>query len=106
MVQQSHLVSFTKKRIIQLWKKEQKSLAYLLPLAKNQSDFLTLGFQMVGRMKPVLEQGYKEDHPNRYPYMVDMIEWMYTNGWEEMAEEFEAFFTQIDECMREAQQPC
>lgn len=71
-----------------MWDQEKKSLQYLLPLAKDERDFLTLGYQMFGRMKPLLEQGYLEDHPDVKPHIVDVIYWMRDQGWDEMYKEF------------------
>jgi hypothetical protein len=81
-------MTFTKRRILDMWQKEKKRLYYLLPLAEDNREFLSLGYQMLGRMKPILEQGYNEDHPAEKPYIVDIIYWMRDNGWDEMYKEF------------------
>lgn len=90
-------MSFTKRRILQMWAREKKRLQYLLPLEENYMDCLTLGYQMMSRMKPILEQGYNEDHPNEKPYMVDVIYWMEDQGWQEMYKEFMALLDQSEE---------
>jgi hypothetical protein len=90
-------MSFTKRRILDMWQKEKKRLYYLLPLEENHIDCLTLGYQMMSRMKPLLEQGYNEDHPNEKPYMVDVIYWMEDQGWDEMYKEFMALLDQSEE---------
>ncbi|WP_028776214.1 hypothetical protein [Shimazuella kribbensis] len=102
MEHQSHNVTFTKRRILQQWQQERNCLQYLLPFAKDQMDFLTLGFQMIGRMKPILEKGYNEDYPDDHPYMMNIINWMKTNGWEEMELEFKTFLKEVDKYMKEA----
>lgn len=102
MVYKTQEVTFTKRRILKSWERESKSLQYLIPLAKNDLDFITLGFQMIGRMKPLLELGYHEDHPFEQPHMSNIIEWMKQNGWSDMALEFRSFFDQVDEYMKEA----
>jgi hypothetical protein len=90
-------MTFTKRRILQLWQKEKKRLQYLLPLSKDHMDNLTLGYQMMSRMKPILEQGYNEDHPDEEPYLVDIIYWMRDNGWIEMHKEFRSLMNQAKE---------
>ena len=95
-------VTFTKRRILKTWRRECNSLKYLIPLARNRFDLLTLGFQMIGRMKPLLELGFQEDHPTKNPHMANLTEWMIHNGWQDMASEFQSFFDQVDEYMREA----
>jgi hypothetical protein len=90
-------VTFTKRRILQMWEQEKKRLQYLLPLANDYIDCLTLGYQMMSRMKPILEQGYSEDHPDEKPYIVDIIYWMRDNGWDEMHKEFNALLDQSKE---------
>ncbi|MCH5584932.1 hypothetical protein MK805_08090 [Shimazuella sp. AN120528] len=104
MVYETQEVTFTKRRILKSWEKEYRSLQYLTPLAKNKFDFITLGFQMIGRMKPLLELGYHEDFPSKRPHMANMIEWMKKNGWNDMALEFREFFDQVEEYMNEAHQ--
>jgi hypothetical protein len=104
MVYKTQEVTFTKRRILKSWDKECKSLQYLIPLAKNDFDFITLGFQMIARMRPLLELAYNEDHPAKRPHMANMIEWMKKNGWSDMALEFRSFLDQVDECMKEAHQ--
>ncbi|WP_028778776.1 hypothetical protein [Shimazuella kribbensis] len=90
-------MSFTKRRILSMWGQEKKRLQYLLPMCENHIDTLTLGYQMIGRMKPILEQGYNEDHPSDHPYMLDILDWMEANGWNEMYLEFKALSNQVDE---------
>jgi hypothetical protein len=104
MVYNTQEVTFTKRRIRKSWDKERRSLQYLIPLAKNDLDFITLGFQMIGRMRPLLELGFQEDNPSGQPHMTNMIEWMKKNGWRDMALEFQSFIDQVDECMKEAHQ--
>jgi hypothetical protein len=102
MVYKTKKATFTKRRIRKSWDKECKSLQQLIPLAKNDLDFITLGFQMIGRMRPLLELGYQEDNPSGQPHLTNMIEWMKKNGWSDMALEFRSFLDQVDECMKEA----
>jgi hypothetical protein len=90
-------MSFTKRRIVQMWEKEKKQLQYLLPLEENHTDCLTLGYQMMSRMQPLLHLGYNEDHPNEKPYMVDVIYWMEDQGWQEMYKEFMALLDESKE---------
>jgi hypothetical protein len=104
MVYKTTEVTFTKRRILKSWQQESKSLQHLIPLAKNDFDFITLGFQMIARMRPLLELGFQEDNPSRQPHMTNMIEWMKKNGWSDMALEFRSFLNQVDECMKKAHQ--
>lgn len=90
-------MSFTKRRILTMWEKEKKRLQYLLPMCEDHLDTLTLGYQMMSRMKPLLEAGYNEDHPEEKPYMVDVIYWMKDQGWEELYKEFMALLDQSEE---------
>lgn len=94
-------MSFTKRRILQMWEQEKKQLQYMLPLEENHMDCLTLGYQMLGRMKPILEQGFNEDHPGEHPYMLDILDWLSDNGWHEMHLEFKALSDQVDEYLKE-----
>jgi hypothetical protein len=81
-------LSFTKQRILHMWEQEKKRLHYLLPLADNYMDCLTLGYQMMSRMEVLLYRGYQEDHPGKKPYMIDVIYWMEDQGWNEISNEF------------------
>jgi hypothetical protein len=80
-----------------MWEKERKQLEYQLPLAENYIDMLTLGYQMAGRMRPLLESGYIEDNPHHKDTKIDfkeVIKWMDSNGWDEIAKEFRSLFNQ------------
>jgi hypothetical protein len=90
-------MSFIKRRIVSMWGKEKKELEYLLPLAEDYTEMLTLGYQMAGRMKPLLESGYLEDNPQYNNTKIDfklVIEWMTANGWHEMSRDFQSLFNQ------------
>lgn len=90
-------MSFAKRRILAMWEKEKKQLQYLLPQCDDHIECLTLGYQMIGRMKPILEAGYIEDYPEEHPYMIDILDWMQSNGWNEISLEFKALLDQMDE---------
>lgn len=90
-------MTFTKLRILQMWHQEKKKLTYLLPQAADHIEFLTLGYQMMSRMQPMLYQAYTMDHPNKEPYMVDVIYWMKDQGWNDMSREFMALLDQSEE---------
>jgi hypothetical protein len=71
-----------------MWEQEKKRLQYLLLLADDDMDCLTLGYQMMARMEVLLYRAYQEDHPSKKPYMIDVIYWMEDQGWIEMSNEF------------------
>jgi hypothetical protein len=80
-----------------MWEQEKKRLQYQLPLAETYIDMLTLGYQMAGRMRPLLESGYIEDNLQCKDTKIDfrdVIEWMNSNGWHQMAREFKSLFKQ------------
>ncbi|WP_028776185.1 hypothetical protein [Shimazuella kribbensis] len=81
-------LSFTKQRILHMWELEKKRLQYVLPLADDDMDCLTLGYQMMSRMESLIYRAYQEDHPDKKPYMIDVIYWMEDQGWNEMSQEF------------------
>lgn len=87
-------MSFTKRRILQMWAKEKRQLQYQLPSAESYIDVLTLGYQMIGRMRPILETGYKEDHPDHEPQFTDLLRWIKENEWHEMAGDCEDLMKQ------------
>lgn len=96
-------MSFAKRKVLQMWEKERNRLLYLLPLQSNHIDCLTLGYQMMSRMQPLLEYAYKGDQPEKEPHIVDIIYWMRDNGWHEMHEEFHALLHQSKEYIKASQ---
>jgi hypothetical protein len=82
-------MSFTKRRVLQMWEQEKKRLWYLLPLQDSYIDCLTLGYQMIGRMRSTCE-----DHPDQEPQFTDLLRWIKANEWDEMAGDFEDLMKQ------------